>query len=247
MAKDIYELSLRDITPPSIASDPQIQAMMDALDPELQSVSLDTSEALIYSRIEELSEPVIDLLAWQFHVDFYEPINEPLSLPVKRRLIETSILLHKRKGTRWAVKELCDIVFGATAVEAWFEYDGDPYHFRVTTEATLPKDAWYKFFYALEMVKSVRDWLDAIQIQRDFTLPIHYGTATVTKGRFDINFSGAVPTYVLGELYAGILSGIGGSIDIAWFENEARCALSQATGMICIIHGYFNILCEKEV
>ena len=48
MAKKIYELSLSDIIPPSIASDPQIQAMIAALDPELKSGSRDIREALIY-------------------------------------------------------------------------------------------------------------------------------------------------------------------------------------------------------
>jgi phage tail P2-like protein len=128
MARDIYGLSLRDIIPPSIASDPQVQAMMDALDPELRSVSFDTREALIYSRIDELPENVIDLLAWQFHVDFYEPMG--LSLDVKRNLVKSSILVHCRKGTPWAVRRsLEDLGFSLIRLLEWWELGSEPHTF----------------------------------------------------------------------------------------------------------------------
>ena len=180
MVKDIYGISLRNIIPPSIADDPQVQAIIDALDPELQSVSFDTREALIYSRIDELPEDVVDSLAWQLHVDFYEL---GLALEAKRGLVKTSILVHMRKGTKWAVQELCDTVFGETTVQAWFEYEGLPYHFRVLTEANLPTtEAWKKFFYALEVTKSVRDWLDAIQIHRKTSTTLYYGHGMIVQG-----------------------------------------------------------------
>lgn len=181
MAKEIYGLSLRDILPSSLAGDPQIESIIDALDPELQSVSFDTREALIYSRIDELPEDVIDLLAWQFHVDFYEPLG--MALEIKRGLVKTAILVHKRKGTRWAVQELCDTVFGETKVEPWFEYGGEPYHFRVSTEGRFPsEDDWKKFFLALEVTKSVRDWLDSVQIERSADMEIVYGHGSCMGG-----------------------------------------------------------------
>jgi phage tail P2-like protein len=213
MAKDIFGLSLRDVIPSSLAGDPQIQAIIDALDPELQSVSFDTREALIYSRIDELPEDVIDLLAWQFHCDFYEPVNAPLTLEVKRGLVKTSILVHRRKGTLWAVQELCDIVFGSTTVEPWFKYGGEPYHFRVSTEATLSNDAWGKFFYALETTKSVRDWLDAIEIRREATTELFYGLSAFTNGLVTI---GAVcnDLGIISDICVGMSVAIIGSMTI---------------------------------
>ncbi|MDR1651861.1 MAG: phage tail protein I [Synergistaceae bacterium] len=211
MARDIYGISLRDVIPSSIASDPQIQAMIDALDPELQSVSLDTREALIYSRINELPEDVIDLLAWQFHVDFYEPMD--LSLEIKRGLVKTAILVHKRKGTRWAVQELCGVVFGDTEVSPWFEYGGEPYHFNVSIDATLPsQDAWEKFFIALEVTKSVRDWLDAIEIRRGAAAELYYGLGSHTAGTVMIGLG--TPDDSRLELCMGMGMTVTGVIDI---------------------------------
>ena len=65
MAKELEKISLRDIIPSSIAHDKNIQAIIKAIDPEFQKVSQDTREAFIISRVNELPENVIDLLAWQ--------------------------------------------------------------------------------------------------------------------------------------------------------------------------------------
>lgn len=127
---DLEHLSLLDITPHSIASDSQVSAMMQALDPELQSVSRDIREALIISRVDELSEPVLDLLAWQWHVDFYEPDKLPIA--TKRRLVKSAIASHRKKGTRWAVEQvLMDITGFKPVVHEWFEIGLPPYTFAV--------------------------------------------------------------------------------------------------------------------
>lgn len=104
MAKLLTELSLFDILPDSMSAISDVRHGATAIDPELESVSLATREALLLSRIDELGEDTIDLLAWQFHLDVYEPI--PLSLDIKRRLIKSAISWHRKKGTKWAVLEL---------------------------------------------------------------------------------------------------------------------------------------------
>lgn len=104
MAKSLSEMSLFDILPDSISNIDEVRRGAAAIDPELKSVSLATQEALLLSRIDELSEDTIDLLAWQFHLDVYEPI--PLPLGIKRQLIKSAISWHRKKGTKWAVSEL---------------------------------------------------------------------------------------------------------------------------------------------
>ena len=100
MAKLIENLSLMDIAPPSITSDKNVQHIITAVDPELLSVSQAIREAFIISRINELPESVLDLLAWQWHVDFYELAN---SLEAKRAMVLKSISWHRKKGTRGSI------------------------------------------------------------------------------------------------------------------------------------------------
>jgi P2-related tail formation protein len=170
MAKDIYSLSLRDIIPSSIASDAQVQAMIEALDPELQGVSFDTREALIYSRIDELPNALLDLLAWQWHVDFYEP--ERLSLESKRNLVKSSIPMHRKKGTKWAVEEVLRAIGIEPEITEWFEYGGEPYRFRVNgmiRRPLSPGETWGGDTYSLARraimeTKSERSWLDSLNL-----------------------------------------------------------------------------------
>lgn len=104
MSSRLHDLSLRNIAPASILGDGVVDAAIDAIDPQISDASLSIREAAIFSRIDELPEHMIDLLAWQFHCDFYEPI--PLPLGVKRALVKDSIPWHRKKGTLWAIKRL---------------------------------------------------------------------------------------------------------------------------------------------
>ena len=101
MAKELEIISLQDIIPSSIAYDKNVQAIIQATDPEFKKVSQDTREAFIISRINELPENVINLLAWQWHVDFYEP---DLPITTKRELVLDSIKWHRKKGTKASIE-----------------------------------------------------------------------------------------------------------------------------------------------
>lgn len=104
MSNRLDATSLRQVSPPSLLGDKTIDDAITSLDPQMKSVSHDIREALLLSRIDELPEPVVDLLAWQFHCDFYEPI--PLPMDVKRKLVRDSIPWHRKKGTLWAINHL---------------------------------------------------------------------------------------------------------------------------------------------
>ena len=128
MAKDIELLSLNDIIPPSISGDRHIQSIIRATDPQLQEVSQSIREAFIISRIDELPENVIDLLAWQWHVDNYEP---DLDIATKRGLVRDSVRWHRKKGTKSAIKSALEkLGFVPTFLE-WFEIGTKPHTFEI--------------------------------------------------------------------------------------------------------------------
>lgn len=124
MAKDLLDLSLTDILPDSIAGIQEVQDTARTIDPEIVSVSQSIREALILSRIDELPEQVLDLLAWQYHVDNYEPLSLPIEQ--KRAQVRDAILIHRKKGTPWALKqELKNIGYPVELIED----TGEPYIF----------------------------------------------------------------------------------------------------------------------
>ena len=110
MAKDLTDIELFDILPPPLQGDEGTVEIAQAIDPHLQSVSSLSLELPILSRIDELPEEWLDLLAWQWHADKYDL---SLTLDEKRALVKRILLIHRYKGTLYAVK---------TALEP-FEYD----------------------------------------------------------------------------------------------------------------------------
>lgn len=170
MAKNLQELSLLDIAPGSIKTDKAVNAAIKAIDPELKSVSQSISEAFIISRIDELPEILIDLLAWQWHVDYYEP---DLSLDVKRSLVKSSIKWHRIKGTPYAVEQLVSQIFGNAKVSEWFDYAGRAYFFRVAVNVgglntlDMGSEALKKLRRVINCAKNARSWLEFIALVYD--------------------------------------------------------------------------------
>lgn len=189
--RKIDEILLKEILPPSIAGDGEVDNSAEALDGELLEVEGCIREALIVSRIDELPEELVDLLAWQWHVDFYPP---DLSLTAKRNLVRSSIPWHRKKGTLWAVKRLCEDVFGKAEVTEWYQYGGTPYRFRVATEGRLStEEAWRLFFQSLDHAKNTRSWLDEVTILRPLNNDIRYAHPLCTKGAASIDIERPAP------------------------------------------------------
>ena len=201
--RDLYTITLEDLLPHSILSDEKVVFAAKSLDGEMGSVSSSIFEALILSRIDELPAEIVDLLAWQFHVDFYDPA---LSLTAKRNLVKSSILVHKRKGTPWAVRQVCNDAFGYAEIIEWFDYGGEPYHFSILTEGSLVDSvAWQSFFRALESAKNVRSWLDEITISRPLHLDLYYGMPELTKGTTSLTTR--LPDSIVTKPYYGTATG----------------------------------------
>ena len=110
MSKTLEELALGDILPISLAGDTGVTQSGMAIDPQLLAATQLALDLPIYSRIDELAEEWVDLLAWQWHVDLYDL---DLSLTEKREIVKRALIVHRYKGTLYAVKQ---------ALEP-FEYD----------------------------------------------------------------------------------------------------------------------------
>lgn len=168
----IYKTGVYDLLPESIKRDKKVEAAARAIDSELLSLTNAINEVMIYSRIDELPETVINMLAWQFHVDFY---SSDLSLEKKRMLVKKSIDWHRRKGTIGVVEEVVTTAFSDATVDEWHEYGGNPYLFRVKTkERVASEKKWNDIVKAINSVKNTRSWLDKIilEMKQDSNLNI---------------------------------------------------------------------------
>jgi len=117
---------LGKLLPVSVAGDEKIKAAARACDHELSAI--DINAVYILSRIEELPEPVLDLLAWQFHIEGWELAR---TVEEKRAFVKQALELHRYKGTPWAVRRALSALSLPAEVVEWFESRGAlfPYTF----------------------------------------------------------------------------------------------------------------------
>lgn len=155
---NIFNASLEQILPESLAIDNQFVAIAKALDPLIQKFSRDTKLAMHLPRLDELSGSILDALADQFHVDFYNAAT--LSDIQKRNLIRQSIALHKLKGTVHAVEFVAQQFFQSPVVE---ELAGFLFRLKSTGYTSTP-DAFETFCRMLWDAKPVRSWLAGIDL-----------------------------------------------------------------------------------
>lgn len=163
MAESIATVRLQTLLPASLKEDTRVKAAAQALDAALQASAKASEACLLLPHLEALPEVVLDLLAWQWHVDFYEPIG--LTAQKKCALIQRSIAWHRQKGTSAAVRAVVEAAYGNCELQEWYEYDGEPYHFKVRVtlqEESADKSRWKDVLAAVESAKNARSWLEVM-------------------------------------------------------------------------------------
>ena len=133
MTNGITKANLMRTLPSVLAKDANMNPLAVALAEALESLGGNVHLPTIYSRIDELPEDLLDILAKDFKVDWYD-FN--YNLATKRNVLRDSFYVHRHIGTRAAiVKAICD-VWPDSRLEEWFEYGGDPFMFRVILNAS---------------------------------------------------------------------------------------------------------------
>lgn len=171
----LSELSIVDILPESIKSDPKALNAARAIDDQLKTISALAGQATFINRIDSLPSEWVDELAYQFNVGFYDPT---LPLSQRRQLVKTALSIHKKRGTPAAVEELMTTIFGDGIVEEWFEYGGQPGFFRViTSNFSATTDQADRFLLLVDSAKNARSWLDSVVIRLVEDTNVYFGTA----------------------------------------------------------------------
>ena len=153
------EYRIAEHLPESINKDP-VPDLARVVDMALSDINPDL--LLIYPAIDVLPEALIDHLAEQMHVDEYDDNSD---LSVKRQQVKESFLLHKFKGTKYAVQKAVSTVYQSAKVEEWPAYSGDPYHFRISGITAPIEDGAVvnKLVRIVNAYKNTRSWLDYIE------------------------------------------------------------------------------------
>ena len=148
--------------PPALRTDPSVVALAEALGEVLAVRPAEIERLRIYPAIDTLDEPLLDILAHDFKVDWWDP---EYSLEEKRRTLKDSWRVHRLLGTRAAVETAISAIYPHTQVLEWFEYGGEPYHFRLDiniTNDSIDSAKQRRVLERLNFYKSLRSHNDGV-------------------------------------------------------------------------------------
>lgn len=181
----LEKFKLANLLPSSIATDTTVKNISLCTEKLLQDVAGQTAVLLLLPHLDELPENIIDELAWEYHVDTY---NADFDVAVKRELVRQSIAWHRKKGTPAAVTEMLSTIYASAQLEEFWEYGGEPYHFRVTVgedrsdSAQTIDDA----IRVIKLSKNVRSWLDGIKFRRNVSGIMYTGAVLAKNKRVEL-------------------------------------------------------------
>lgn len=150
-----------DIMPDNLASQAETQAFAYAVGRQIEKLCAYSDAARTYAAIATMPEWLLDYMAVELRTPSYD---ENYSLKTKRALIEGSLLFYTRMGTPAAVNRIVETIFETGYIEEWYEYDGDPHHFRayVSNGGAIGPEELEEFRRVLSSVKRLSSWMDDI-------------------------------------------------------------------------------------
>ena len=97
--------------PEALRQDPSVFALAESVAGLLAGRPEEIDRLRIYPAIDALPENLLDILAYDFKVDWWDP---EYSLEEKRRTLKTSWKVHKTLGTKAAVELALSAVYPGT-------------------------------------------------------------------------------------------------------------------------------------
>ena len=159
----LSELDLMEFLPAWMRTDENAKALAYAVEHQLQRLISQFKSLVIYASIDTQSDAILDELGWQFNIPEY---SSSLPLETKRKLVQSAILTHKQRGTVAAVERVVTDIFGDGYVEEWFQYGGEPYHFRVHTSNVSAGDQEAAYFESVVgSTQNVRSYLESVIVE----------------------------------------------------------------------------------
>ena len=138
------------------------------------------SHTFFYQHIDTLPEDLLDQLAHDFGVSWWD---NDWDIEQKRATFRESWHVRRHLGTKYAVELALSTSFGSGKVQEWFEYGGEPNHYRIfDVDIRQVNDNIRTFLQILEVVSRKSAVLDSIRAISVRELILYFGAVmSVTK------------------------------------------------------------------
>lgn len=192
MSKGITQESMLSILPGVLKRDEGMYDLAQLIGWIIGKGSEDAGYPAIFQRIDELDEELLDILAADCKVDWYD---YDADVATKRRQLKNNWKVRLKLGTVSAVKTALRDVWPETTVEEWFDYGGEPGYFRVLLG--IDDQGTVNFSKAVRMInifKPVRAHVDGYPILR-ILCKIKVKTKKSDNILYHVESAGTVPQY----------------------------------------------------
>ena len=171
--------------PRVLAEDDRMLALATAITRALMTHHDELRLEEIYTRIDELPADLLDILAVDFSIDWWDG---DWSVERKRQTVKDSWQIHRLLGTPHALALAVQAAFGAGRAEEWWEYGGAPHHFRVVDlSPEMAQTGYNAFIRLLALIKRESSVLDAVVMQSIHEDHLHSGCGVVLCRRIAVD------------------------------------------------------------
>jgi len=156
----ITNADILPLLPEFMRSDPSTLVLAQAIRPEILRLTAQARHALLLPRLDKLPDEILDELAVEYDIGWY---FSGADIEAKRAVIREAFAIHRHFGTPWAIERVSEMYFGDALVQESWEYEAEPYHFRVATgnvaEGTRQAEIFIELVGKLKNARSVFDGL----------------------------------------------------------------------------------------
>lgn len=155
----MFTIDIAKWIPAFIMRDKNGKALAKAIEAGLQAMNDVIAQGVAcVNNVDTMPEWRLDELAWEFNI----PFDFTADIAVKRKWIAEAVTTYSTYGTPAVIKNYLESMFDSARVEEWWEYGGDPHHFKVyvTGEPTASNMAWAT--EVIEKTKNCRSYLDEL-------------------------------------------------------------------------------------
>ena len=166
--------------PMEVSAESRMAMLAAIIAEELQSLSDDHDLLAIYTKIDVLDEKMLDILAIDFKVDWWDANAD---LEKKKETFKNCFTIHRKLGTIGAVRQAISDMYTTAQIQEWFDYEGLPYHYRLAIDlgeqfgsAEIIRSILYRSkFYA-----NMRSVIDSLVFNSQRKRNLFYGCALMS-------------------------------------------------------------------
>lgn len=169
--------ALVDTLPYALSEDEKQVALAKATAEEIIELINNLDLLTIYNRIDTLDEDLLDILAQDFKIDWWDTSG---TIAEKRQALKRHWQIHRILGTPEALKLAFASIYDSATLKAWNEYGGRPYHFKLFVDILQGTPDYDKLVSLVERFKfysNVRSKFDGAVLQTEKKSKLFFGAA----------------------------------------------------------------------